>query len=95
MKSLQVDILCHIFPVLRHQDHFENDLRHQAFGIFYNRFKSPGIPTQNPVNQVFVSRIITKWVVHLFDQTGQPEYCCNKSKVKRRAKGNGKPLKSN
>ena len=84
MKYFQVDILRHILSVFRDRDHFENDLGHQVFSIFYNHSKCPGIPTQNPVNQVFVCRIISKWVVHLPDQTGQPELCCNKSKIKRR-----------
>jgi len=73
MKSLQVNVLRHIFPVFRYRNQFENDLRHQAFRIFNNRSESTGIPAQNPVNQVFVCRIIAKWVVHLFDQTAEPE----------------------
>jgi hypothetical protein len=64
MKCLEIDILRHIFPVFRNRDHFENDLGYQAFGIFYDNAKSPGISAQNPVNQESVCRIIANWVVH-------------------------------
>jgi len=71
MKSLHIDILRQILAVLRDGDQFENDLGYQVFGIFYNDPKCPGIPTQNPVNQVFVCRIISNGMVHALDQTGK------------------------
>jgi len=72
MKGLKVNVLRHIFPFFHHRDQLENNPRHQAFGVFYDDAESPGIAAQNPVNQVSVCRIIASWVVHLFDQTGQP-----------------------
>ena len=82
MKDLQVNILRQILPVFRSGNHPANDLGHQLFGISDNDPKCLVIPAQNPVNQLFISRIISNGIIHVVNQTGKLELCCKKFKGK-------------
>lgn len=73
MKNPEIDILRKIFTVFSIGYQFENDPCNQVLRIFNNNAKSPVVPAQNPVNQLFVCRIISNGIVHLMDETGKLE----------------------
>ncbi len=87
MKDLQVYILRQILPVFRPGNHLENDLGHQVFGISDNDSKCLRIPAQNPVNQLFIFRIISHVIIHVVNQTGKLQLCCKK--IQRKSKITG------
>ena len=81
MKNLEVNILHQVFPVLTNRYHLKNNLRHQVFCIFYNNPKCLVIATQNPVNQLFICRIISNIWVHVLDETAGLAFCSAKSRI--------------
>jgi len=71
MINLHVNILCNILSVFGNRNQFKNNLCDELLCVFYNNLKSPVIATQNPVNQLFIFRVMCNDIVHVMDQTGK------------------------